>query len=208
MHIKICGMVRIKDIEAVNLILPDFAGFVFAASRRQVDEDTARNLVAHLRHAIIPVGVFVDEMPETVARIANRCGLRVIQLHGCEDVAYVARLRSLLPRSMTIWRAIRVLDAGSLQPMAILPVDRFLLDAWHPKEAGGTGDPFDWNMARLAKKAFMLAGGLNPMNVADAIQTVRPWGVDVSSGVETDGWKDPCKIAFFVEAARAALAAC
>lgn len=207
MHIKICGMVRMKDIEAVNLILPDFAGFIFATSRRQVDADTARNLVAHLRHAILPVGVFVDEMPETVVRIAERCGLRVVQLHGDEDMAYIARLRSLLPRGIMIWRAIRVRDAGSLQPMALLSVDRFLLDAWHPKEPGGAGAAFDWNMARLAKKSFMLAGGLNPQNVAEAIRTVRPWGVDVSSGVETGGWKDPHKMAFFVEAARTALAA-
>lgn len=208
MHVKICGMAHMRDIEAINLILPDYAGFVFAAGRRQVDADTARNLVAHLRHAILPVGVFVDEKPETVARIAERCGLRVVQLHGGEDAAYVLRLRALLPRGIIVWRAIRVSDAGSLQPMAVLPVDRFLLDAWHPKETDGSGEAFDWNTAKLSKRAFVLAGSLTPQNVAEAIRIVRPWGVDVCYGVETGGLKDPHKMAFFVEAARSALAAC
>lgn len=207
MHVKICGMVQMKDIEAVNLILPDFAGFVFAAGRRQVDADTARNLVAHLRHAILPVGVFADEMPETVARTAERCGLRVVQLQGVEDAAYVLRLRILLPRGIMIWRAIRITDAVSFQPTAVLPVDRLLIDAWHPEETGRASEVFDLNMKKLAKKAFVLAGALNPQNVAEAIRIVRPWGVDVSSGVETGGWKDPHKMACFVEAARAALAA-
>ena len=201
-RIKLCGLTRPEDVAAANGLRPDYAGFVFAPSRRRVAEDTARGLIAQLDAAIVPVGVFVDEAPDTIARIARMCRLGVVQLHGSEGAAEISTLRALLPAETAIWKALRVRDAASLAPLRDLTADRFLLDAWHPEQAGGTGEAFDWRILADVSVPYLLAGGLHAGNVADAIRLVRPWGVDVSSGVETEGRKDPERMAAFMAAVR------
>lgn len=201
-RIKICGLMRPEDVAVANRLNPDYAGFLFAPSRRRVTEEAARDLIAGLAASIVPVGVFVDEAPEEIARIVRMCRLGVVQLHGAEGVAEMTSLRALVPAETSIWKALRVRDSGSLASLCDLPADRFLLDAWHPEQAGGTGEAFDWRILAGVTIPFLLAGGLHAGNVADAIRLVRPWGVDVSSGVETDGRKDPERMAVFVAAVR------
>lgn len=201
--VKICGLTRMHDIEIVNAYKPEYAGFVFAESRRRLMPESARELIGELSASIIPVGVFVDAFPTEVAKIALQCRLGVVQLHGVEDTSHLKHLRSLLPSGVTVWKAIRIRNEASLLSMAELPADRFLLDAWHPELAGGTGDMFDWRLLlKAGASGYMLAGGLTPGNVADAVRLAHPWGVDVSSGVETDGLKDSAKVAAFVESVR------
>jgi phosphoribosylanthranilate isomerase len=201
--VKICGLTRMRDIEIVNACRPEYAGFVFVESRRRLLPETARELIGELSASIIPVGVFVDASPMEVAKIALQCRLGVVQLHGAEDASHLEHLRILLPPGVAVWKAFRIRNEASLLPMAEFPADRFLLDAWHPELAGGTGDMFDWRLLLKARApGYMLAGGLTPGNVADAIRLAHPWGVDVSSGVETDGLKDSAKVTAFVESVR------
>ncbi len=199
--IKICGLFRPEDIAAVNKAKPDYAGFVFAPSRRQVSPDHAARLIAQLDPSILPVGVFVNESPAAVARIAARAGLRVLQLHGEEDAAYLAQLRSLT--DCEVWKAVRVKDAGSLSTMEGLNVERFLLDAYIKGEYGGCGESFRWELLNgLDRRDFILAGGLHEGNLGEALRTVRPHCVDLSSGAETKGLKDARKIETLVSIAR------
>ncbi len=201
-RIKMCGLVRPEDVAAVNPLLPDYAGFVFAPSRRRVSAETARDLIAGLAAPIVPVGVFVDEVPEVIAHIVRMCRLGVVQLHGAEGVAEIAAVRALVPTGTLVWKALRMRNAASLAPVRDLPADRFLLDAWHPEQMGGTGEAFDWRLLAGVAAPFLLAGGLNENNVEAAIRQIRPWGVDVSTGVETGGRKDPLRMAAFVAAVR------
>lgn len=199
--IKICGLFRPEDIAAVNRAKPDYAGFVFAPSRRQVSPDRAARLIAQLDPAILPVGVFVNESPATAARIAARAGMRVIQLHGEEDAAYLTQLRSLT--DCEVWKAVRVKDADSLSTMEGLNVERFLLDAYVQGEYGGCGESFRWELLNgLGRRDFILAGGLHEGNLGEALRTVRPYCVDLSSGAETKGLKDARKIEALVSIAR------
>jgi len=213
MVIKICGLTRRQDIEVINRHHPEYAGFVFAESRRRLLPDEAGELTRLLCATIVPVGVFVDAVPVQVAETARLCGLGVVQLHGSEDGAYLHCLRGLLPPPVQIWKALRIRNLDSLQPMVTLPADRFLLDAWHPEQAGGPGDTFDWKLlagaaaGNAGSNGFLLAGGLTGTNVADAIRLVQPWGVDVSSGVETAGLKDEDKIRLLIDAVRRTQAA-
>ncbi|MDR0837465.1 MAG: indole-3-glycerol phosphate synthase TrpC [Propionibacteriaceae bacterium] len=191
--IKICGLRRAEDIAYVNAARPDFAGFVFAPSRRQVTPDEAAALRASLTPGIVPVGVFVDAEPEFAAELANNNTIDIIQLHGHEDASYVETLRRLT--SVPIIRAVRLSedDAG----VDDLGADYLLLDS-----TAGSGETFDWALAR-ADKPFFLAGGITPDNITEALSTVRPYAIDVSSGAETDGVKDATKIDALVDAVRA-----
>lgn len=211
-RIKICGLTREEDIVAIRPLRPDFAGFIFADSRRRVMPETARDLIAGLGPDILPVGVFVDETMERIVEIAVVSGLRVVQLHGAENPAYLSALRMRLPATVAIWKALRMKGPemlGWLQTMAYTaerssPIDRFLLDAWHPDQSGGAGETFDWRMLAGVREPYLLAGGLTQENAGKAIHGLRPWGLDVSSGVETEGRKDPEKMAAFVHAVRQA----
>lgn len=200
--VKVCGLSRLEDIEAVNVCLPDFAGFVFAPSRRRVTAERAAALIAGLDPAIVPVGVFVNEDVETVCRIAKECRLGAVQLHGQEDQTTIAALRQGLPAGVRVIKALAVRDDGFSQPPAGLDPDFLLLDAYSPDMAGGTGKTFNWNAIGVVAVPCLLAGGLHAGNVAEAIAKVNPWGVDVSSGVETGGCKDRVKIIEFVRKAR------
>lgn len=203
--IKICGIKRVEDIQYVNKYLPHYIGFVFAESKRRVSAEQVRILKQRLDPTINTVGVFVNEDIEEIVKIADECRLDGIQIHGDETVQYVDTLRGKLQshpanRNVEIWKAVRVKDESSISLLNSYKVDAFVLDAFVEGAYGGAGKVFDWKLASLAESygRIFIAGGLSPENVTDAVKTVRPYGVDVSSGVETGGFKDEDKIKQFV----------
>ena len=180
--IKLCGLSRDCDIEAANALRPDYIGFVFAVkSRRYVPPETAAELKQLLIPEIRAVGVFVDEAPERVARLLNDGVIDLAQLHGSEDEGYIRRLRNLTDGLLI--QAFRIRTEKDLRRAEMSTV-------------------FDWTLLQGAERRYFLAGGLNPENVRDAIRSVGPYGVDVSSGIETDSRKDQEKMAAFVAAVR------
>lgn len=208
MRVKICGLRRPEDIEYVNKYTPHYAGFVFAKSRRQVTMEQGRELRDLLNPSIKAAGVFVNETADRVAQIAVFCRLDIIQLHGDESPEYFRNIKDILnsmsSMEVEIWKAVRVKDEESLIGLNEYPKDAVLLDAYADGSYGGAGKTFDWNLAVLAKKhgKIILAGGLTLDNVKDAVNMIKPFAVDVSSGVETDGCKDESKIREFIRLAR------
>lgn len=209
--VKICGLRRKEDIDYVNQCMPQFAGFVFAESRRRVSMETSRFFREALLPQIKSVGVFVNEEEMKVAQIVEYSRLDCIQLHGDESPEYIGRLKDLI-RSMSkkrieIWKGIRVKNKESLDIMSEFDVDAFLLDAYIEGSYGGAGSVFDWQLAADITAKYdriILAGGLNPENVKSAVTRIKPYALDVSSGVETDGFKDCGKIRGFVDRVREA----
>ncbi|WP_295616621.1 phosphoribosylanthranilate isomerase [uncultured Intestinimonas sp.] len=196
--IKICGLFRPCDIDYVNEARPDWCGFIidFPRSHRSVTPDQVRSLRAGLDPAIVPVGVFVDRPAEEAAALLNDGTTQVAQLHGREDAAYIAALRALAP-GKEIWKAFKVRSPEDLAAAAASPADRILLDNGY-----GTGQSFDWSLAGSVTRPFLLAGGLTSENIPDAVARLHPYGLDLSSGVETDRLKDRDKILAAVAAAR------
>ena len=202
--VKICGITNSREIGFLNKYLPDYAGFVFAKSRRQVTPEQALELGAGLSPGIGKVGVFVNHAAKLAAEIAEYAGLDVLQLHGEEDKSYIDLLRSRLKPGVEIWRALRI-NAGHLPETGILDrldIDRVLLDTYVEGTSGGTGICFDWGtVARLGiRLPVVLAGGLNPNNVRAAVKQASPYAADVSSGVESEGIKDEQKLCAFIKA--------
>jgi phosphoribosylanthranilate isomerase len=195
--IKICGLRRLEDVDAVNALLPEYAGFVFAPSKRRVSASQAAALRKRLSKDIAAVGVFVDEHVEEIARLCDDKILDAVQLHGNEDEATIARLKRLV--DVPVIKALAVVDH---LPKAPMNADFVLYDA-AGVQRGGNGIAFDWSLLTQSRTPYFLAGGLSPENVADALRAATPYGVDVSSGVETEGWKDADKMARFVQAVRA-----
>jgi phosphoribosylanthranilate isomerase len=194
--IKLCGLSRPKDVLAANELAPDYIGFVFwRKSRRFVDYDTAIELKKLLDPKIQAVGVFVDEEPEAVAELLNRNVIDLAQLHGGEDESYINRLRRLTDKP--IIKAFRIKTESDIQSAMNSTADYILLDS-----GAGTGSMFDWELLRGVNRPYFLAGGLSPDNAALAVRSLRPYGVDVSSGIETDGLKDKIKMTAFVNAVR------
>ncbi|HEX2925707.1 MAG TPA: phosphoribosylanthranilate isomerase [Ruminiclostridium sp.] len=203
--IKICGLSRIQDIEYVNDALPDFIGFVFAQSRRQVKPEAAGELKAALDNRIKAVGVFVNEDTAFIKDLCHHGIIDYIQLHGDESNEYIANLKLQLERancSKPIIKAVRVKDSETMGAAGQYNTDFLLLDTYIDREYGGTGKAFDWKLASSTVKPFFLAGGLNYNNVLQAINTAKPFSVDISSGVETDGNKDRTKIKNIVKLIR------
>ena len=200
--IKICGLTRTEDIEMVNEFLPDYIGFVFAKSRRQVSAEQAKKLKNKLRPAIKAVGVFVNEKPENIAEIANQGIIDLIQIHGDEDAAYCAQLRKLT--QAPIIKVVRVQVEDDFAGIEEFDCDYYLFDTLSSKDYGGTGKAFDHSLLynKEIKKPFFVAGGLNQDNVAAVIEVIKPFGVDTSGGVETDGIKDVNKIKEFIKQGR------
>ena len=195
--IKFCGMMRAADIAAANALHPDYIGFVFApGSRRAVTPERAAALKAQLALGIQAVGVFVNAQPAQIAALLAAGTIDIAQLHGQEDEAYLQALRALTDKP--IIKAFRVDTAADLERAAAFPADGLLLDSG----AGGTGTAFDWTLLRDFTRPYFLAGGLSAENVGEAIQKYRPYAVDVSSGIETDGKKDATKMAAFAAAVR------
>ena len=197
--VKICGITSEEDALLATAMGADAVGFVFAPSERQISPDIARDIAKRLPPEVITVGVFRDQAPQRVVEIINGAGLRAAQLHGHETPEDAAYVRQRLP---LLIQAFSAGDPG-LERAEKYPADAFLIDSPVP----GSGEVFDWSLAEGAPsgKRIVLAGGLTPENVTDAIARVEPWGVDVSSGVEkSPGVKDPVKVRKFIEAARSA----
>ena len=197
--IKICGLSRPCDIEYVNEAKPDYCGFIinFPKSIRNVSPNTVSELVKELSPDITPVGVFVNEPQETILKLIAQGTITHIQLHGQEDGAYIRELRERADREITIIKAWKVRKTEDVKAAQESPADLVLLD-----NGTGTGQTFDWSLIRGIDRPFLLAGGLSPENLAEAVSQVRPWGVDLSSGVETDGVKDRRKVLAAVRAVR------
>lgn len=194
--IKICGLSRPDDAASVNAVLPDYAGFVFfARSSRNVSSQTALELRGMIDPAVKTVGVFVDADISLIGSLVRSGTISIAQLHGHEDDDYVARLRGEC--GVEIWQARKVASRADAEAAERSRSDMILLD-------GGAGDgrTFDWSLLGGMSRPYFLAGGLTPDNAADAVRTLHPHGVDVSSGVESGGVKDAAKIARFVEAVR------
>jgi phosphoribosylanthranilate isomerase len=202
--VKICGLTRVADAQAAAAAGADMIGLMFyEPSPRSVTLEQAAEIVRALSPWVVRVGVFVNPAVELVAEAVSRCGLNLLQFHGDEPPEFCTRF------AVMSMKAFRIRDAGSLQALPRYPTDAWLLDAYTPGQRGGTGERFDWDLAVEAKrsgKPIFLAGGLTPDNVADAVRRVQPFGVDVSSGVESaPGIKDHDKVRRFIAAARAAL---
>lgn len=194
--IKLCGLLRPEDITVANEILPDYIGFIFwEKSRRYVTKETAAGLKASLSDSIKTVGVFVDEDVSTVASYIDEGIVDAVQLHGNEDEAYIARLMSLT--ECTIIKAYKIGSSEDIINAASSVADIILLDS-----GKGSGVTFDWELMKSIRKPFFLAGGLDCDNVQEALREYAPFGVDVSSGIETDGYKDPDKMREFVKRVR------
>lgn len=195
-RIKLCGLTRPVDIQTANELRPDYAGFVFyPKSRRHLSPKQAAKLKELLSPDIKAVGVFVDEAPERVALLLEQGVIDMAQLHGRESLAYLSRLRELTDKPVI--KAFRVETPVDCLTAEQYPSDFLLLDA-----GMGSGITFDWSAVAGIKRDFFLAGGLTAENVASAIQKTHPYGVDVSSGIETEGSKDIKKMAAFVAAVR------
>ena len=201
MIIKICGIRSLAAAQTAAQASADWIGFVFAPSRRRIDPDTAAIISASMVGPA-KVGVFVNQPLSEVREIADHCRLDYIQLHGGESPDYSRCL------NRPVIRACRVDSAFDPEQWAAYPAEYLLFDSFVPGQAGGTGTAFDWRETcgriRQSRHKFLVAGGLTPENVADAIRILNPDGVDVSGGVETDGVKNPDKIRKFIAAARTA----
>ena len=197
-RIKICGLSRPCDVAFVNQARPDWRGFIinFPRSHRSVTPDQALALRRQLAPGIIPVGVTVDQPAEAVAALLRSGVVDVAQLHGKEDERYLASLRAMAP-GHPLWKAFTLRTPGDLTAALASGADMILLDS-----GKGTGRTFDWSLLRGITRSFLLAGGLTPENIPRAVREVHPWGVDLSSGMETDRRKDRDKILAAVAAAR------
>lgn len=210
MRIKICGLRRLYDGEAALAAGADLVGVVFyAPSPRYLPPEEARRLLAALRERFpatgwAAVGVFVNAPLEHVHAVAAACALDYVQLHGTEDAAYCARV------TRPVIKAVRLPELpppAAFRGAEAWGAARLLIDAAAPGRWGGTGQTYDWQQARPYAREALVAGGLTPDNVAEAVRVMAPWGLDVSSGVERDGWKDAALIERFIARARAAAAA-
>ena len=204
--VKMCGISKVETIPAVVEAKPDYMGLVFAPSKRQVTVEQAEILVEELHKQCInhydtkvvkTVGVFVNETVDNLVTIANEANLDAVQLHGDEDEAFIQSLKER--NNVEVWKAIQIRTAADTEKWIDSSADMLLFDAYHKDERGGTGEVFDWSSLDAFERPFMLAGGIDSTNVARAIRTVRPYGIDISSGIETNGVKDDEKITAFTK---------
>ena len=211
--VKMCGISKVETIPAVVEAKPDYMGLVFAPSKRQVTVDQAKTLVEELHRGYAPkygsdtehdkndtiktVGVFVNETVDNLITIANEANLDAVQLHGDEDEAFIQSLKERT--NVDVWKAVQIRSAADAEAWIDSSADMLLFDAYHKDERGGTGEVFDWSCLDAFERPFMLAGGIDCTNVARAIRTVRPYGIDISSGIETNGVKDDEKITAFTK---------
>lgn len=204
--VKMCGISKVETIPAVVEAKPDYMGLVFAPSKRQVTVEQAKILIEELHKQCInhydtkvvkTVGVFVNETLDNLVRIADTANLDAVQLHGDEDEAFIQSLKERT--NVEVWKAIQIRTAADTEKWIDSSADMLLFDAYHKDERGGTGEVFDWSSLDAFERPFMLAGGIDSTNVARAIRTVRPYGIDTSSGIETNGVKDDEKITAFTK---------
>ena len=194
--IKLCGITRLCDIEVANELKPEYIGFVFAKkSKRYVAPEVAEQLKRKLSNKIQAVGVFVDESVQQVAKLLREHVIDLAQLHGSEDDDYIRMLRELTNKP--IIKAFRINEESDLDAIEACSADDVLLDS-----GAGCGEIFEWSLIKNIKRPFFLAGGLHTDNVKTAVQEIHPFAVDVSSGIETNGFKDEEKMRTFVTAVR------
>ena len=194
--IKLCGLSRIEDIEAANMLKPDFIGFVFAAkSKRRVSHLKAAELKSKLNPGTKAVGVFLDDDLDTVGALMNLGIVDMVQLHGSEDEEYIAKLRAITDKP--IIKAFIINNENDVRRAEESSADYILLDG-----GKGGGRAFNWKLLEEIKRPFFLAGGLNADNAEAAVADLHPFAVDVSTGIETDGVKDKEKMTAFVAAVR------
>ena len=220
--IKMCGISKVETIPAVVEAKPDYMGLVFAPSKRQVTVDQAKTLVEELhkqyanrynrdaeqcsnqtlihQEFIKTVGIFVNETLDNLVTIATEVNLDAVQLHGDEDEAFIQSLKERT--NVEVWKAVQIRSAADAEAWIDSSADMLLFDAYHKDDRGGTGEVFDWSCLDEFERPFMLAGGIDSTNVARAIRTVRPYGIDISSGIETEGVKDNEKIKAFTNIVR------
>ena len=192
LKIKICGLRRECDVDFVNSAGVDFVGFVFAGSKRQVTPAQASVLKKRLSPDIKSVGVFVNESIENIKRICKNGIIDLIQLHGNEDGDFIKTLKNEI--NLPVIKAVKALSKDYIKEEIRNDADFVLLDSFKENSFGGTGSIFDWTIVPDIKKPVFLAGGLNINNIKQAVDMVHPFCVDISSGVETDGFKDERKI--------------
>lgn len=194
--IKLCGLTLPCDIEYVNELLPEYIGFVFAPkSRRYISPEKAEVLREHLDDRITPVGVFVDEKIEVIADLIKRKIIDIVQLHGNESEQYIEDLRRVI--DCPVIKAFRIESEADIVSANNSSADYVLLDS-----GGGTGKVFDHSLLKDIARPYFLAGGLTPENVETAVKQLKSFAVDVSSSLETDGFKDKIKMTAFVNAVR------
>lgn len=210
--IKLCGMMKPYDIEYANRVKPDFVGFIFANTRRKISSAQAKQFREALDAEIPAVGVFVNEDISVITSLVQNGCIDLIQLHGEEDADYIRRLREVC--DVPVIKAVKVQMVEQIRQAAALPVDYLLLDTYRKGVLGGTGEAFDWELLREAKivagdtaegelfgKPYFLAGGLHAGNLREAA-ALGSYGLDISSGIETDGSKDFTKMVEVMELLR------
>lgn len=197
-RIKICGLTRPEDIQAVNQAKPNFAGFIveFPKSRRNVTVEQLKALREELDDSILPVGVFVNAPVELPAQLLNEGTISLAQLHGQENEDYIRQLKIMTDQLLI--KAFSIKTEEDVKRAIRSEADYILLD----QGAGGTGETFDWSLVSSIKRPWFLAGGIGCENLETAIKMLHPWAVDLSSSVETDGHKDPDKIVKAVQTVR------
>lgn len=202
MKVKFCGIRRQKDIEYINSlpIKPDYVGFILAEGyRRTVSIDTAAELADGLDKNIKKVGVFVNQPADIIKSAAEKIPLDVCQLHGDETNEYVCGLRGII--SCDIWKAVRVRNSQDIIAANLMETDALLLDSFSENTYGGTGKTADWDIIKNTPitKNFFIAGGINTDNISDVLKITNAFGVDISSGIETDGFKERLKMVDIME---------
>lgn len=194
--VKMCGLSRMEDIEYANEVLPEFIGFVFAPkSRRYVSFEQAKKLRGELDYRIAAVGVFVDEDIENIVQLVKDEVIDMVQLHGSEDNAYIAKLREMA--EVPIIQAFKIIDSYDAESAVLSDADFVLLDS-----GMGTGKTFDWSLIKSINRPYFLAGGISPENAAQAVERFSPYAVDASSSLETNGVKDLSKMTALARAVR------
>ncbi|MDD3367720.1 MAG: phosphoribosylanthranilate isomerase [Lachnospiraceae bacterium] len=208
--IKLCGMFRSQDIKYANAIKPDFVGFVFAKSKRQITLEQATEFSWQLDTEIQAVGVFVNEEIKNIVTLCKQDAIQLVQLHGDENRDYIEQLRDEIRKAkpsgsglnpIKIIKAVRISSKEDALAADTLPVDYLLLDATSTKAVGGTGEQFDWSQIPELEHPYFLAGGIGLHNIDEALKTTA-YGIDTSSGIETEGVKDPEKMRKMVAAVK------
>lgn len=200
-RIKICGLTRAEDIEAVNLWKPDYAGFVFASGKRQLTKGKARQLREALLPEIPSVGVFVNSPIEDILALIKDRTIKMVQLHGDEDSDYTTTLKEQMEIPVPIIKAIRVRSGDDMAKAESFPSDYLLFDTYSKEVYGGSGKSFDWSSIPVIKKPWFLAGGIGSENILKAAAT-DAFCLDLSSSLETEGRKDPEKIKEIIQILR------
>lgn len=191
MNIKFCGIRRKEDVEFCNILLPEYMGMILSPGfKRTISAELAAELIGQKKSAVKAVGVFVNQTPQWILNIARETLIDVIQLHGDETAETVREIKMLT--GLPVWKAVRVQNEQDIRAAEKLGADRLILEGFATGKIGGEGVKADWKLLSAAKpqQTFFLAGGVTPENVREGIAAVKPDGVDISGGIETDGVKD------------------